>query len=149
MVIRDIWGNRISSGALGKPSFSLDIYSKEPDRDSRRTLGNRDKQIVYLRDKKKCRCCGKKLDLTEAQIGHNRAWSKGGSTTLSNAVLLCYRCNKLQGTETLAALKNKLGQKDERSGQKKQTKRKPKRRSSNPWGIEPLRIKPIDFRIHL
>jgi hypothetical protein len=34
------------------------------------------------------------------QVGHKTAYSKGGSTTLRNAVCICYRCNKLQGTDS-------------------------------------------------
>jgi len=34
------------------------------------------------------------------QVGHKRTWSKGGKTTLKNSVCLCYRCNKLQSTDS-------------------------------------------------
>ena len=67
------------------------------DNDSRRTLGIRDKQILYRNAKGKCQnpACGRKIEFDEMQVGHKTAWSKGGRTTLKNLVCLCYRCNKL------------------------------------------------------
>jgi 5-methylcytosine-specific restriction endonuclease McrA len=53
--------------------------------------------------------CGKKLDFSDAQFGHKKAWAKGGSTTLENTLLLCYGCNKLQRTESVKTIKRKLG----------------------------------------
>ena len=79
--------------------------------DSKRTLGSRDKQILYLRAKKRCEnpACGKEIDFTEMQVGHKTAWSKRGRTTLSNTVCLCPRCNKLQGTDSWATFLKKFG----------------------------------------
>jgi len=34
------------------------------------------------------------------KVGHKNAWSRGGRTTLKNSVCLCYRCNKLQGSDS-------------------------------------------------
>jgi hypothetical protein len=74
----------------------------DDDNDSRRTLGIRDKQILYRNAKGKCQnpACGRKIEFDEMQVGHKTAWSKGGRTTLKNLVCLCYRCNKLQGTDS-------------------------------------------------
>jgi len=71
----------------------------------KRTLGIRDKQILYRRAKRKCEnphCnrTGRKIDFDEMHSGHKKASSKGGNATLSNSVCLCARCNKLQGTDT-------------------------------------------------
>ena len=80
-------------------------------RDSRRTLGIRDRQILYRNAKGKCEnpACGKKIDFDEMQIGHKTAWSRGGSTTFKNSVCICYRCNKLQGTDSWVVFMNKQG----------------------------------------
>jgi len=43
------------------------------------------------------------------QVGHKKAYSKGGGTTLKNSVALCYRCNKLQGTDNWDAFLKKQG----------------------------------------
>ena len=77
--------------------------------DSRRTLGIRDKQILYRNANGKCENpkCGKKIEFDEMQVGHKVAWSKGGSSTLRNSVCLCYRCNKLQGTDSWATFLKK------------------------------------------
>ena len=43
------------------------------------------------------------------QVGHKTAYSKGGSTTFRNSVCLCYKCNKLQGTDSWSMFLRKLG----------------------------------------
>lgn len=86
----------------------------DDDCDSRRTLGIRDKQILYRNANKRCQnpACGKEIDFDEMQVGHKNAWSKGGRTTLRNSVCLCYRCNKLQGTDSWTTFLKKQGVKD-------------------------------------
>ena len=74
-----------------------------------RTLGIRDKQILYLKAEKKCENCGKTLEFHEIQVGHKKAASKGGSATLKNCVCLCYPCNKLQGTDNWITFQRKQG----------------------------------------
>lgn len=76
-----------------------------------RTLGIRDKQILYRNASGHCQNpgCKKKIDFDEMQVGHKTAWSRGGSTTLKNSVCLCYRCNKLQGTDSWATFLKKQG----------------------------------------
>ena len=51
------------------------------DRDRKRTLGMRDKQILYRNADKRCEnpTCRKKIDFDEMQVGHMKAWSKGGA----------------------------------------------------------------------
>lgn len=84
----------------------------EEERDSKRRLSEREKKILFERAKGKCEICGKKISYLEMQQGHNRAWSKGGATTLKNSVCLCYKCNTLQGTRTKKQLLKDLGKKD-------------------------------------
>lgn len=76
---------------------------------TKRTLGIRDKQILYERAKHQCEACGKTIDFTEMQVGHKIAASKGGHATLRNTVCLCYRCNKLQGTDSWSTFLKKMG----------------------------------------
>jgi len=80
----------------------------------RRSLGIRDKQILYRNANGRCDNpkCGKKIEFDEMQVGHRTAWSRGGSTTLRNSVCLCYRCNKLQGTDGWAIFLKKQGIED-------------------------------------
>ncbi|MGI0016597.1 MAG: HNH endonuclease, partial [Nitrososphaera sp.] len=51
----------------------------------------------------------KEITFTEMQVGHKTAYSRGGSTTMRNAVCLCYACNKLQGTDSWATFQKKIG----------------------------------------
>ncbi|HKZ60899.1 MAG TPA: HNH endonuclease signature motif containing protein [Nitrososphaera sp.] len=84
----------------------MGIFSDEPQR---RTLGIRDRQIVWERAGRKCESCMREITFTELQVGHKTAYSRGGSTTMRNAVCLCYACNKLQGTDSWATFQKKLG----------------------------------------
>jgi len=95
--------------------MTFDLWDDE--RDERRTLGIRDKQILYRNAKKKCQnpACGKEIEFDEMQVGHRRAWSRGGRTTLKNSICLCYRCNKLQGTDSWEVFLRKQGVKDEKA----------------------------------
>jgi hypothetical protein len=84
------------------------------DRNTKRALSIRDRQILYRNAKGRCQnpACNKKIEFDEMQVGHKTAWSKGGSTKLRNSVCLCYRCNKLQGTDNWAVFLKKQGVKD-------------------------------------
>jgi len=86
----------------------------DDDRDARRTLGIRDKQMLYRIAHKRCQnpACGKKIEFDEMQVGHRRSWSRGGRTTLKNSVCLCYRCNNSQGTDSWEVFLRKQGVKD-------------------------------------
>jgi len=70
----------------------------DEDTHIKRTLGAREKNILYLIAEKKCQNCGTPLEFHEMQVGHKKAASKGGRATLKNCVCLCYGCNNLQGT---------------------------------------------------
>lgn len=90
--------------------------------DSRRTLSIRDKQILYLRANKRCEnpACGKRIDFIDMEVGHkNKAYSKGGRTTLANSVCLCHGCNKRQGTDSWATFLKKQGVVDQKTKLKK------------------------------
>jgi len=77
---------------------------------ARRTLGIRDRQILYDEIAKgKCQNCGGEIKFSEMQVGHKTAYAKGGRTTLKNSVALCYRCNKLQGTDSWEVFQRKQG----------------------------------------
>ena len=94
------------------------------DRSVKRTLGIRDKQILYRNANKRCEnpACGKKIDFDEMQVGHMTAYSRGGSTTLKNSKCLCYRCNKLQGTDRWATFLKKQNIEDPKTAMKKSMK---------------------------
>ena len=112
----------------------VNLYGpKTPSR--KRTLGIRDKQILYRRAKGRCEACRRKIDFDEMHSGHKNAASKGGSATLRNSVCVCARCNKLQGTDSWATFMKKMGKSNTRSvtsGKKRSSsKRKSKGKSSS------------------
>jgi len=100
------------------------MFLWDDERAGKRTLGIRDKQILYRNANKRCQnpACGKKIDFDEMQVGHKTAWSKRGKTTLTNSVCLCYRCNKLQGTDSWAVFLKKQGVEDTKVKQAKEVK---------------------------
>jgi hypothetical protein len=105
----------------------FNLFGGDDDRDYRRTLSIRDKQILYRRARGKCEnpACGRKnrkIDFDEMQVGHKTAWSKRGSTTLANSVCLCYRCNKLQGTDSWATFLKKQGVEEPKAKEMKSVK---------------------------
>jgi hypothetical protein len=83
----------------------MGLFYDEPQR---RSLGIRDKQIVWERAGHKCESCQREITFTELQVGHRTAYSKGGATSMKNSVCLCYACNKLQGTDSWATFQKKL-----------------------------------------
>jgi len=87
------------------------------DEPAKRTLGIRERQILWERAEHRCEnpLCKKKLDFTEMQVGHKTAASKGGRATLGNCVCLCYKCNKLQGTDSWNVFLKKMGKQPETS----------------------------------
>jgi len=132
---------------MARNPFGIDLNYNPllPSKKGKRTLGIRDKQILYRRAKGRCEACRRKIDFDEMETGHKNATSKGGSATLRNSVCLCSRCNKLQGTDSWATFMKKMGKSKTTSvtsiKRKKSTKRKRKRiREYDPFG---LNIKPI------
>ena len=93
----------------------------------KRTLGIRDKQILYHKVKGKCEGCGRKIDFSEMHSAHKKAHSKGGAATLANSVCLCARCNKLQGTDTFETFKKKMN-----GTYRKRTKKSSVKKSKTP-----------------
>ncbi|HLC67455.1 MAG TPA: HNH endonuclease signature motif containing protein [archaeon] len=133
----------IDVNCMSQNSFGFGLKSTgfriQTQKASWRTLGIRNKQILYRRAKGKCEACGRKIDFDEMHSGHKNAASKGGSATLRNSVCICARCNKLQGTDSWATFMKKMGKSNTRSvtsGKKRSTsKKKPRRKaqSENYW----------------
>jgi len=120
----------------------MNLYGQKTS-SGKRTLGIRDKQILYRRAKGRCEACRRKIDFDEMHSGHKNAASKGGSATLRNSVCVCARCNKLQGTDNWATFMKKMGKSNTRSvtsGKKRspsKKKSKGKSPSENYW-VNPL-----------
>ncbi|MCK5265291.1 MAG: HNH endonuclease [Candidatus Thorarchaeota archaeon] len=99
----------------------MSFWWEEKPKKKKRTLGIRDKQILWERAGHKCEACGKEITYPEMQAGHKIAASKGGDATLRNCVSLCYKCNKLQGTDSWKTFLRKLGKQGSVSSGVKQT----------------------------
>jgi hypothetical protein len=90
------------------------MWGFDEERDPKRTLGIRDKQILWERANHKCenpKCKYHKIEISfvEMMPGHKKAWANGGRTTLANSVCLCFKCNKLQGKDSWEVFLKKQG----------------------------------------
>jgi hypothetical protein len=131
---------QLSSLNFGMKPTKLSGLRLSVGKQSKRTLGIRDKQILYRRAKGRCEACARKIEFDEMHSGHKNAASKGGSATLRNSVCICARCNKLQGTDNWVTFMRKMGKSNTRSvtsAKVRSTSRKPKKKSSSGdyWGI--------------
>jgi len=120
----------------------MNLYGQKTS-SGKRTLGIRDKQILYRRAKGRCEACRRKIDFDEMHSGHKNAASKGGSATLRNSVCVCARCNKLQGTDNWATFMKKMGKSNTRSvtSSKKRSPSKKKSKGKSPsenYWVNPL-----------
>ena len=89
---------------MNKPGILLGKNSKS----GKRTLGIRDREILWKRANHKCQNCHNEIDFTAMEAGHkNIAAAKGGTITLKTAVCLCHECNKLQRTDSWGTYQKK------------------------------------------
>ena len=65
-------------------------------RDPRRSLREREKRQVFIRDGGKCRYCGRDTS-NYPHYDHVYPWSAGGETSVANTVLSCPECNMKKG----------------------------------------------------
>jgi hypothetical protein len=83
------------------------------ERPTKRTLGARDRKLLWERANHRCEACGKLVDSGFMEVGHKTAWSRGGGTSLRNSVCLCHECNLKQGTDSWVVFLKKLGKEPE------------------------------------
>ena len=93
---------KIPKYTLGSP-----IIKHEPLSSGKRTLGERDKKVLYRLANGRCENCNKKIEYDEMQSGHKLSASKKGKAKLNNSVCLCWRCNNLQGTDSWERFRSK------------------------------------------
>ena len=58
-----------------------------------RCFGSAQRTVIYLRSDGRCQKCQAAIQLSTFHADHIVPWSKGGTTTLSNAQALCPSCN--------------------------------------------------------
>ena len=118
------------------------VFNPYGTQTKKRTLGQRDKQILWSQANHKCQnpYCprkGKHIEFNEMQIGHKTAFSRGGNTTLKNSVCLCYSCNKLQGTDSWEKFLKKQAQAKIQGELRKPRTKTPKSISKTPRSRQP------------
>ena len=82
----------------------------------------------------KCYVCKNPVSFTNFEVGHNRAFSKGGKWTVTNCRPICRACNRSMGSTTIESFKKKHFTK---TTKKKSTKRRTTRRKSTPSVFKP------------
>lgn len=94
----------------------------------------------------KCYVCSKPIHFTDFEVGHNKAFAKGGKWNINNLRPICKSCNRSMGTMTIESFKRKYFSK-KRVVKKKKTARKKKAYyidpltgrkvpvSRSPWGF--------------
>lgn len=77
------------------------FFAEYPQKPRKRSLSPQDRERLWIRSKRRCEACGKKISSSfECQAGHKKAFSKGGHTTKENLACICYNCNRIQGTRS-------------------------------------------------
>ena len=76
----------------------VDLYKEFPnlgiiELDSNRLFNDIQKAEIFVRDKRICRICSKKVSEHTWHADHITPWIKGGKTILENGQLLCIKCN--------------------------------------------------------
>lgn len=86
----------------------LDFLGNLTPKDPKRAFGRLDREIIYWRDRKKCRVCGAEVLWSEAEIHHTTPHSEGGKTEHENGVLVHQHCHPKGGSAT-KTLADRLG----------------------------------------
>lgn len=63
---------------------------------------------IFERDENTCQYCGRKRDRSELTLDHVVPRSRGGTSTWTNIVVACIRCNMRKGDRLLTELNMKL-----------------------------------------
>lgn len=78
----------------------------------------------------KCYVCKKPIRITNFEVGHNKAVSKGGSNRITNLRPICRKCNLSMGTMSIEDYKRKYYSKTKKK--KAPKKRGKKKRAKTP-----------------
>ena len=68
-------------------------------KDFRRSFSATQRRIVWAESNKRCSKCKAKLQPNRYHVDHIRAHARGGRTRLSNAQILCPKCNREKGAK--------------------------------------------------
>ncbi len=76
----------------------IDIPNLIP-KDKRRSFDQNQRIVIWRRDQKQCKDCGKQIEFKEMHADHVKPHSKGGQTTIENGQALCGECNLKKGNK--------------------------------------------------
>ncbi|MDH5733951.1 MAG: HNH endonuclease [Candidatus Bathyarchaeota archaeon] len=94
-------------------SFLEVVWGKKGREKPRKGIPKRVKNAVWDKyigmDKAlgKCYACNQTIHITDFEVGHNKAVSKGGSDRITNLKPICRTCNRYMGTSSIEAYKRK------------------------------------------
>lgn len=71
----------------------LETVPNLPQKDSRRSFDQAQRQVIFRRDKGVCRRCGAQCEWNAWEADHIVPWSRGGKTEIENGQVLCPSCN--------------------------------------------------------
>lgn len=72
-------------------------FSVRSSRREERAVTKNLRAVVYKRDGRRCRYCGRDCSPTELSLDHVVPLSRGGKSTLANLVTACRGCNRTRG----------------------------------------------------
>lgn len=98
---------RISGGEKNNINIRNNVYTRKLFRevenlvrkDSKRLFDENQKIVMWRRDNKKCKECGKPVEFDEMHADHIVPHSTGGLTTIENGQTLCVQCNLKKGSK--------------------------------------------------
>lgn len=72
-----------------------------PQKDDKRSFDESQRQVIYRRDNRTCKMCGKVCEWNDWEADHVIPWIKGGRTEIENGQVLCPSCNSKKGGREL------------------------------------------------
>ncbi|MDD4121177.1 MAG: HNH endonuclease signature motif containing protein [Clostridia bacterium] len=107
----------------------MDCFDK--DKTKRRKIDKNTRDAVWLKymgnkAEGKCYCCQiRTIHITDFQVGHNKAFAKGGNDDIGNLRPICGPCNRGMGTMSIEKYKQKYFKDPVASTTKKPDKKEP------------------------
>jgi len=77
----------------------------------------------------KCYVCDESINITNFEVGHNKAVAKGGSDRIENLRPICRKCNSSKGTMSIEVYKRKHYPMSKRKQTARKTRRKRRKTS--------------------
>jgi len=93
--------------------IGMDIYGKKSTPKKRKSCPKTVKEMVWAKycgiNKMigKCYVCNRPIHFTSFEVGHNKAFTKGGKWNINNLRPICRTCNRSMGTMSIEAFKRK------------------------------------------